>query len=439
MGRKVRKNDRLSGSLDMLILRTLSRRDLHGYGIVQFIQQSSDNELLLEEGTLYPALQRLELNGRIDGTWRLTSNHRRARIYQITSAGRKELTVETRKHAKHSLTIARVAGVVASACTPLTAWQGRVVAQGVSEYAPVSSACIELNKTVVTQAVNRHIDVAESLLSRWTASVDSREGSCVGFVLNNTAALMAISGRIAEAHAVAERSLQALEKIYSPNDPLLLAPLQILASTALEQGQITKAREALKRMQAIRVDRPKDSALIHGIAAALLHSEKRLAEAEVETLAALRAWEKAGRGETADAASVLISLGSIYIEEQRLDDASRTLDRALDTLNRAEDTVPLDRLRLLRVSAVLHARQGQWAESARDFADALSIADREANIDLGTLRTMLAGYAVVLRKIHHRHEARSIESRAASLRVDTAGTELVDITELLPKPKPAKK
>src|SRR6266508_4630183 len=98
MGRKAQKNDSLPGSLDMLILRTLSRRDLHGYGIVQFIQQSSDNELLVEEGSLYPALQRLELNGWIDGVWGVTSNNRRARIYKITAAGRKQLAVETRKY-----------------------------------------------------------------------------------------------------------------------------------------------------------------------------------------------------------------------------------------------------------------------------------------------------------------------------------------------------
>ena len=90
MGRKAQKNDSLPGSLDMLILRTLSLRDLHGYGIVQFIQQSSDNELLVEEGSLYPALQRLELNGWIDGVWGVTSNNRRARIYKITAAGRKQ-------------------------------------------------------------------------------------------------------------------------------------------------------------------------------------------------------------------------------------------------------------------------------------------------------------------------------------------------------------
>ena len=99
MGRKAKKNDSLPGSLDMLILRTLSRRDLHGYGIVQFIQQSSEDELLIEEGSLYPALQRLELNGWIEGVWGVTANNRRARIYRITAAGRKQLAVETRKYA----------------------------------------------------------------------------------------------------------------------------------------------------------------------------------------------------------------------------------------------------------------------------------------------------------------------------------------------------
>jgi transcriptional regulator len=110
MGRKAQKNDSLPGSLDMLILRTLSLRPLHGYGIVQFIQQSSDDELLVEEGSLYPALQRLELNGWVDGVWGVTSNNRRAKVYKITASGRKQLFVETRKYAKLTLAIARVMG-----------------------------------------------------------------------------------------------------------------------------------------------------------------------------------------------------------------------------------------------------------------------------------------------------------------------------------------
>ena len=95
MGRKAQKNDSLPGSLDMLILRTLSRRDLHGYGIVQFIQQSSDNELLVEEGSLYPALQRLETQGRISAEWGTSDNNRRAKFYQLTARGRRQREEET--------------------------------------------------------------------------------------------------------------------------------------------------------------------------------------------------------------------------------------------------------------------------------------------------------------------------------------------------------
>jgi PadR family transcriptional regulator PadR len=108
MGRKPQKNDSLPGSLDMLILKTLKNRELHGYGIVQFIQQSSGNDILVEEGSLYPALQRLELNGWIDGEWGITSNNRRGRIYKITAKGRKQLIEETKRYKQLTLAIARM-------------------------------------------------------------------------------------------------------------------------------------------------------------------------------------------------------------------------------------------------------------------------------------------------------------------------------------------
>src|SRR5258708_37374569 len=110
MGRKAQKNDSLPGSLDLLILRTLSRRDLHGYGIVQFIQQSSGNELLVEEGSLYPALQRLELNGWIAGVWGVTPLNRRARIYKITAAGPQQLCGENPHDTQITLALARPCG-----------------------------------------------------------------------------------------------------------------------------------------------------------------------------------------------------------------------------------------------------------------------------------------------------------------------------------------
>src|SRR5437868_5656055 len=108
MGRKSQKNDSLPGSLDMLILKTLTRAKLHGYAIVQAIQATSGDEILIEEGSLYPALQRLESNGWIDGEWGLTSNGRRGRIYKITPRGRKQLVHETERYKHLTLAIARV-------------------------------------------------------------------------------------------------------------------------------------------------------------------------------------------------------------------------------------------------------------------------------------------------------------------------------------------
>ncbi len=110
MGRKPQKNDSLPGSLDMLILKALTRANLHGYAIAQLIQQSSEGEILIEEGSLYPALQRLELNGWIDGEWGLTPANRKARIYRLTAEGRKQLTRETRRYHRLTLAIARVMG-----------------------------------------------------------------------------------------------------------------------------------------------------------------------------------------------------------------------------------------------------------------------------------------------------------------------------------------
>ena len=95
----------------MLILRTLTKGKLHGYAIVQIIKEASADEILIEEGSLYPALQRLELNGWIDGEWGLTANNRRGRIYKITARGRRQLVQETKRYKQLTLAIARVMGM----------------------------------------------------------------------------------------------------------------------------------------------------------------------------------------------------------------------------------------------------------------------------------------------------------------------------------------
>jgi PadR family transcriptional regulator PadR len=105
------KNDLLPGTLDMMVLKTLARGTLHGYAIAQLLRQVSEDILQVEEGSLYPALQRLELNGWIEGEWGLSSNNRRARFYKLTAEGRKQLVSETARYRQMTAAIARVMGL----------------------------------------------------------------------------------------------------------------------------------------------------------------------------------------------------------------------------------------------------------------------------------------------------------------------------------------
>ena len=84
----------LPGTLDMLILKTLSHGPLHGYGIARLIQRASNDVLKVEEGALYPALHRLEVRGWLRSTWGTSDNNRRAKFYRLSALGRRELEVE---------------------------------------------------------------------------------------------------------------------------------------------------------------------------------------------------------------------------------------------------------------------------------------------------------------------------------------------------------
>jgi PadR family transcriptional regulator PadR len=89
------RDDIPSGTLYMLILKTLSRfGEMHGYGIAEFIQQTTDGVLQVEEGSLYPALQRMLIKGWVFADWKQTEKNRRARYYRLTRAGRKQLATE---------------------------------------------------------------------------------------------------------------------------------------------------------------------------------------------------------------------------------------------------------------------------------------------------------------------------------------------------------
>jgi PadR family transcriptional regulator PadR len=100
--------DLLPGTLDLLILRTLLRESMHGYGIAQHLKNASDDVLQVGESSLYPALQRLLLNGWVKAEWGASENNRRARFYTLTAAGRKRLAAERKEFDQLVLAIQKI-------------------------------------------------------------------------------------------------------------------------------------------------------------------------------------------------------------------------------------------------------------------------------------------------------------------------------------------
>jgi transcriptional regulator len=98
----------LPGTLDLLILKTLARGSMHGYGIAQHLKSASDEVLAVGESSLYPALQRLLLHGWVKAEWGASDNNRRARYYTLTPAGRKRLAVEREEFDQIVLAIRKV-------------------------------------------------------------------------------------------------------------------------------------------------------------------------------------------------------------------------------------------------------------------------------------------------------------------------------------------
>jgi PadR family transcriptional regulator, regulatory protein PadR len=104
------KSDILQGTLDVLILKTLQLEPMHGWGISQRIQQISENVLQVNQGSLYPALHRLEEQGLIHAKWGASENNRQAKYYELTRAGRKQLAQETQNWERLAGAVGRILG-----------------------------------------------------------------------------------------------------------------------------------------------------------------------------------------------------------------------------------------------------------------------------------------------------------------------------------------
>jgi PadR family transcriptional regulator PadR len=102
------RTDLMQGTLELMILKTLSRKQMHGYGIAQRIHQAVDDLLKVEDGSLYPALYRMEERGWIASQWGLSENNRRAKFYKLTRAGRKQLEAQSVNWERVSRAVTRV-------------------------------------------------------------------------------------------------------------------------------------------------------------------------------------------------------------------------------------------------------------------------------------------------------------------------------------------
>jgi tetratricopeptide (TPR) repeat protein len=303
-------------------------------------------------------------------------------------------------------------------------------AQVASPAEPVSTECIRLNENALARVAQGRSKEAETTLSA-ALSNDGLTQVCTGLIMSNLAALLSASGRVAEAEMMAKRSVHALEDNVPPDDPALLRPLQILAAAQFELGRTGRARGFLKRMQSIRTTRPEDRALVCALAAPLLEAEGKWPEAESQYYAAVQFLKEAGHGDGADSAALLNAIGSLYIKEHRLRDAGKVLNEAFAILERAPDATPWDRINLLRVRGALYARQGEWTQAEQDFANALSTAEAEPQVDPTILKSMLIDYATVLKKVHRQREAQTIARRAATLRSAPEDGNVVDVADLL--------
>ena len=108
MNRSPETGELIQGTLDMLILKALARGPLHGYAVAEWIQQTSQQVLKVEEGALYPALHRMELRGLLKARWGASDNNRRAKFYELTAEGQKRLQAESQRWARLSSAVAFV-------------------------------------------------------------------------------------------------------------------------------------------------------------------------------------------------------------------------------------------------------------------------------------------------------------------------------------------
>ena len=303
-----------------------------------------------------------------------------------------------------------------------------------------NATCIDPNQAILDKLAIGQLAEAEAVASQALRSMESKhELSCLWLVLHNMAIVKSLSGRLAEAEVLEEQSLKILDKIYPLNDPVRLNSLDLLWAVQFRQEERGKARQTFRAMQLLRLERPQDQARIYRAAAAQLHANGQLKESEAEYHRALAAWIAAGCGNTTDMSALLVELGTVQIDQDRFPEAGESLDRALSIAQTARAAVPMDLINVFRVRAILNARQGKWQAAAEDQSAAMSMSDRDVQLDPSEQKLMLDNFAYILRKAHRSKEARSIKARAKAIHTPASTSAVVDVSELVETSKTLRK
>jgi hypothetical protein len=290
----------------------------------------------------------------------------------------------------------------------------RLPAVAQEHQAPLDRACLEIHAQAQDLIQAGDPNRAEITLLAALKDPNFQPPACEAVVLADLAWVMLLSGRRAETEIFARRSLVILARIYSPDSPAHLHPLHSLGIAYLQQEKTGRARRVVERMKSLSLSRADERSLVHSMAMSLLVAEGRFKEAESECLDTLASYKEAGRMFSADFGSTQIVLAEIYLRLHRTVDAEHALLRGQQVLESAADTAVFDRLGALHVRASLRAAQSRWADSEQDLLQALTLAERENSVPPARIGILLDQYALVLRKMHRKREARAATARAVA-------------------------
>jgi PadR family transcriptional regulator len=437
----------LPGTLDMLVLKILMRGHLHGYAIAQLIQQLSDHLLRVEEGSLYPALRRIELNGWIEGEWGLSANNRRARFYRLTAEGRNHLTEESARY-RSSPYVSEVTPA-ASLMTPLTTQRAARQMVGFREALVLSlaislSACASMANGQVTAGNDGYSDdLARSAIQkaeqlrragelpeayRVLSSVRNGQTGRTGAALMNClGAVLQDLGRLDDAEQQYRQSLRMLERQFGPNDPDLVFALNNLGSLLMVRGRLSEAARLRERSLEMRERTypPADPVVLRAIEnlAAVRLAQKQYAEAQRLLERARKAWEELRPG-APEAAIALNGLGSVALRNKRKDQAAMFFREAIDRWQ--PDTEPLLLAQVLGNLATVLGPD----EALAQYTRAVALVEKHGGPEHPLLAPLYDRQAACLRRLHRTRESRELAARARRVRQANPTGVSVDVSSL---------